>query len=695
MTSLPHRNARRTIGFMAASIGGWFHGMIQEGVTRVARQRGFEVVIVQRPLDDICIIQAGGDLVEGWVALMDSAGVARLARDGRPVIAIGDTAPGVPSVRPDNYQSTRALVRHLIEHGHRRIAFLGPEGNEIIMDFAERLRAYQDELDCAYGAHDPQLILVTDYWGLSGQEPAQRLIEQGMPCTAIVGVTDMVAITAMETITGAGYGVPEDVAIVGFDDLPQAQLIHPSLTTVRQRFLDLGVAATERLLDVLDGVAAPDRTNIPTALIVRRSCGCDNPFKQHLPALGQATNGRDWQPLLSQQLVALLRYPLPPDPSVAPAQIWPGVTTVIGALENALHGWASVTTRALEAACTQAIALSADLDVLNAISDQIEDTMAQALGPSASVAVREQVLGVVRAFRTAMIRARLAYDRHDLQLLNRSVDGNNAISHEILSVTGGELPGLEWMCNTPTQWGCLGLWEGAGDERAIRIARTYRCERLVDRRFTLAAFPPIDELMDLVDPNQPHITMLLPIKTNNNNWGILAFNTVYETDMLTVREPYFLWSDVLGAALDRAVFLSRSEERQRQLHEAYLRERALTDTLREVGSPVIPLLPGVLLVPLIGSIDTTRAQQIISVVLSTVGRERATDILLDVTGVPIVDSRVAGALIQLAHMASLLGARTTLVGVRPEIAQSIIGLGIDLRTLRTRSSLADALVALT
>jgi rsbT co-antagonist protein RsbR len=97
------------------------------------------------------------------------------------------------------------------------------------------------------------------------------------------------------------------------------------------------------------------------------------------------------------------------------------------------------------------------------------------------------------------------------------------------------------------------------------------------------------------------------------------------------------------------------------------------------------------LIPLIGGIDSTRAQQIIGAALEGVRHERATDVLIDVTGVPIIDTQIAGALIRLARMTGLLGARTTLVGVRPEIAQSIVGLGIELVDLRTSPTLAAAI----
>ena len=109
---------------------------------------------------------------------------------------------------------------------------------------------------------------------------------------------------------------------------------------------------------------------------------------------------------------------------------------------------------------------------------------------------------------------------------------------------------------------------------------------------------------------------------------------------------------------------------------------------------MIPLMPGILLVPLIGALDSRRAQQVITSALEHVRSQHATDLLIDVTGVPIIDTQVAAALLQLARMVGLLGARTVLVGVRPEIAQSIVGLGIDLVGIGTSPTLAAAIHSL-
>jgi anti-anti-sigma regulatory factor len=155
-----------------------------------------------------------------------------------------------------------------------------------------------------------------------------------------------------------------------------------------------------------------------------------------------------------------------------------------------------------------------------------------------------------------------------------------------------------------------------------------------------------------------------------------------------------LWPALMGMALDQRQLLASLNDSQATLRTAYEQARALSDTVRELGCPLIPLLPGVLLVPLIGAIDELRSRQIIDQVLNGVAEARAHRVLLDITGVPLVDTQVAGTLIQMARAVGLLGARVTLVGVRPEIAQSIVSLGVELSLIETRPTLASALQAL-
>jgi rsbT co-antagonist protein RsbR len=141
--------------------------------------------------------------------------------------------------------------------------------------------------------------------------------------------------------------------------------------------------------------------------------------------------------------------------------------------------------------------------------------------------------------------------------------------------------------------------------------------------------------------------------------------------------------EVIGA-------LSQIEDVTEELRaEEALRESQdqLIMSLRELSTPLIPLDAGVVAMPLIGAIDSTRAQQVIETLLDGVSSHHARVAILDITGVSVVDTQVANALIRAAQAVKLLGARVVLTGIRPEVAQTLVGLGVDLAGIVTRSTL--------
>lgn len=129
----------------------------------------------------------------------------------------------------------------------------------------------------------------------------------------------------------------------------------------------------------------------------------------------------------------------------------------------------------------------------------------------------------------------------------------------------------------------------------------------------------------------------------------------------------------------------------RQLETEQAERAALTATMRALSLPVIPLLEGVLVLPLVGDFDTLRAEEFSGVLLKAIERERARLVLIDITGIPVLDSVGAATLLRATHAAGLLGARCMLVGIRPEIAQALVALGISLDTLATAATLQQGL----
>ncbi len=134
--------------------------------------------------------------------------------------------------------------------------------------------------------------------------------------------------------------------------------------------------------------------------------------------------------------------------------------------------------------------------------------------------------------------------------------------------------------------------------------------------------------------------------------------------------------------------LRRSQAEQRALIE---QQAHLLATIRKLSTPVLPVTEDALVLPLIGDIDTARSEQITDALLKSVQRYRAQWAIIDITGVPLIDTAVANHLIQATEGITLLGARAILVGVSPELAQTIVGLGVNLKGLITRSDLRSAI----
>lgn len=145
-----------------------------------------------------------------------------------------------------------------------------------------------------------------------------------------------------------------------------------------------------------------------------------------------------------------------------------------------------------------------------------------------------------------------------------------------------------------------------------------------------------------------------------------------------------LFASQLSTALIR---IKLDTDRNAALAAADIAQQRLLETVRELSTPAIPIYDGILVLPLVGNIDTGRASQVMEAVLGGIAREQASVVIVDVTGVPIIDTGVANHLVQVTQAAQLLGARCLLVGIKPEVAQTLVQLGVNLSSIVTRSNL--------
>jgi rsbT co-antagonist protein RsbR len=154
---------------------------------------------------------------------------------------------------------------------------------------------------------------------------------------------------------------------------------------------------------------------------------------------------------------------------------------------------------------------------------------------------------------------------------------------------------------------------------------------------------------------------------------------------------FALPDDCVSVVFENITERKRAEEALRQSIALEETIRAQQATLAELSTPLIPISDQVMVMPLIGSVDSRRAQQVIDTLLQGISTSGAQVAILDITGVPVVDTQVANALIRAAQAVKLLGAQVVLTGIRPEVAQTLVGLGTDLSGVTTRSSLQSGI----
>lgn len=195
---------------------------------------------------------------------------------GLPAVFVDADALGerIGYVVSDNVEAVAGAVRHLANLGRKRIATI--TGLLETRPGLDRLLGYRAGLARFGLAEREEYTVEGDFYQRSGYEQTQRLLALAEPPDAIVAASDMTAVGAMLAIEHSGLSVPEDIAVVGFDDAPFASHLRPALTTVRQDALGLGEAAANAILKMLDEPESPPPAILlDTKLIVRESCGIE------------------------------------------------------------------------------------------------------------------------------------------------------------------------------------------------------------------------------------------------------------------------------------------------------------------------------------------------------------------------------------------------------------------------------------
>lgn len=282
----PHAAARslssrrtHTLGVVLPDLYGEFFSELVRGVDQAAREHGLHLLVSSyhgHPEEQGEALRAMRGRVDGLLVMSPYVvAPAVMATDltSLPVVLINTqtAAEGIAALSVDNYGGAVAMVEHLVASGHRRIAFIaGPEDN---FDAHERRRGYRDAL-ARLLPDAREWILPGDFDEASGHRAGLALVATATRPDAVFAANDMMALGCLFALSQAGIRVPDDIALAGFDDIPLARYVHPSLTTMRVNIAEVGDRAVRMLLAQLGKEPMPAMANVVMTpdLIVRESC---------------------------------------------------------------------------------------------------------------------------------------------------------------------------------------------------------------------------------------------------------------------------------------------------------------------------------------------------------------------------------------------------------------------------------------
>jgi DNA-binding LacI/PurR family transcriptional regulator len=275
-------NSTETIAIVFPYISGPYFSEIIHGVETEARRNDYHLLVYTvsfGPGDEsfLPLLPARSDGMILADHAVSEEYLRELVRRDVPFVVLGDGVEGLPmnAIRPENRGGSHEAALHLIDHGYRRIACIaGPWGSD---HSAERLQGYAEALAERGLAYDGRYVVRGDFREDSGRDAMLRLLELPAPPDAVLAGNDLMAIGAMGAIRSRGLRIPEDVALIGFDDIRMVAYLEPPLTTVRQPLFEMGALAMRLLLrHIQDDTLPPEMVDLPTQLVVRRSCGCES-----------------------------------------------------------------------------------------------------------------------------------------------------------------------------------------------------------------------------------------------------------------------------------------------------------------------------------------------------------------------------------------------------------------------------------
>jgi len=581
-----------TVLVLTPSAGGHYFGELLAGLTREVAGEGGRLVLVQtlevgtrsdeasEPGDFATpIAWSKVDAVVSITTAVRGSYLQRLRDAGKPVVLVSTRMPDfdAPVALPDNHGGAFAAVEHLIGHGHTRIGFVG---NLTQPDVYDRYAAYRQALETHDLAADPTLVFASsDNDRAGGARAARDVLDSPDRPTALMVATDRNAIGLMRALTDAGLVIPRDIAVVGFDNIEEGAFSTPTLSSISQRFDEVGALAGRLALAQIRGEAVTFTSHIlPTATIaLRGSCGCAT------DALGSAIEGRDSSldaspALLRDELQDALCGALLTGDSVVDKPMRDAVLATVREAERLLRAGDDVTATEIQALTTSLHGLTPRPDVLRRITGAMTEYVQRKAAATARDCGNETAASP-ESLTAALWQVQAGAFLQQSEATQTALEEQSMVDAVLLDAGRSDPRHLDWLAGTHVRAGVLARWVDDSSSGRLQVTGTYDPEGLLPNILGAATttehFPPTP-LIDAARPANRDVCVVVPVRTKKLDWGLLA--VVGEINTMSTLESYHRWVTQLCAAFEEEAL----QEAVRASEERYaLAARATNDGLWE------------------------------------------------------------------------------------------------------------------
>lgn len=257
----------------------FFSGLVRTA-ERVARMKGYRVILGDSEGvigNEYAFVETvAGRMSDGLILAAPRMADAEIARVSAlvPVVVVDThvTCKNVTDLYIDNRSGAQGAVRYLIAHGHRRIGFIG--GPHKLWNSQRRRRGFEAALKADRIPLDKELVYEGDFLFEDGVAACDYFLDLAKPPTAVFSSNDLMAIGLIQRARQRGLSVPEDLSVIGFDDIPLASYVTPALTTVRHPMTEMGRRAVELLLALLGNSPAESKETVLKNVLIERSSVC-------------------------------------------------------------------------------------------------------------------------------------------------------------------------------------------------------------------------------------------------------------------------------------------------------------------------------------------------------------------------------------------------------------------------------------